>query len=291
LFWLLGFPADYYYSVKINCIGCPSTDVWKYIKDFKLATPEQKVKLRADIEQLRKNRTARALDLAVIERKWGEEIVVGPEKESGWSFIDDLVIDPARLKFPENQRKEEMAKRHALTILAGMISHVDNQPGNQRMYCLNPTETTCPDNESWLVIQDLGATMGGFRLSWDIRNPILDRTQLALAMKVWRDKNSTAVFTNSSSCKVSVASLAQSQTLGPVKQALVSEAGRQFLLKRFYALGGGTEWSPEVDKTLRRQLRSVFIAGRNGELFETVDWWVETLMSKLEIVRTYSGCV
>lgn len=291
LLWLLGFPADYYYPIKVRCIGCPSSgDIWQFIKDYKTATADVKAKMGAEVDQRLSSKLARSIEPALIEKQWGSPIELEGTWDSGWSFMDDLAVDPERLLIPKEQRAEEMAKRHALTILAGMLSHVDNQAGNQSIDCQLSSGTTCPKDKVWLVVADLGATMGGFRLSWDVRNSVTDSAQLALAMTTWRSDTATAVFSGASSCKVSVASLAPNQTLGPIKQTQVSEAGRQFLLKRFYALGGGTEWSAVVEKNLRRQLRFVFLAGRNGELYQNVDWWVDTLVNKLNLVRNYKGC-
>lgn len=294
LFWLLGFPADTYYTVKMNCIGCPpDEDVWGLVKRARDGSEADKANARAKVKALRDKRTIVTYDPAVIEKKFGEPIVVAETEKEGWSFADDLSIPKERLAFPPEQVDEELAKRHALAILAAMISHVDNQPGNQRITCTQPlSKTECAENAAWLVIHDLGATMGGFRLSWDVRTPFTDDRQLDIAMTTWSSKLSTAVFRGDRSCEVSVASAHPQQTLGPLKHVNVSEAGRRFLLSRFVALGGGSgdRLTPEVRAKLKEQLTKVFLAGRNGELYKGTQWWVDTLMSKLDIVEKHRGC-
>lgn len=295
LFWLLGYPADYYYHVKIECLGCPPDgDLWAYVKKYRDANDSEKTKMRAAAQAWKQSPKARVIDPAVIEKKFAEPVVLKENEDSGWSFFDDLAPQNAAIKVPGADPAAELAKRHALVIIAGMISHVDNQPGNQRIYCKGAAKgaESCAPDKSWLIIHDLGATMGGFRLSWDVRTGVSDKAQLSLAMNFWESSKSTAVFTSSSSCEVSVGSLSNNQTLGPLKKVKVSEAGRQFLLSRFVALGGGTgtTFTPEVNKTIRTQLEKVFIAGRNGELYKDTKWWVDTLMSKLEIVKNYEGC-
>jgi hypothetical protein len=174
-----------------------------------------------------------------------------------------------------------------------MISHVDNQPGNQRLSCSEPlSETECEGGAAWLVVHDLGATMGGFRLSWDIRSAATDAAQLEIAMRTWASNQTTAVFTGSQACEVSVASAHPQQTMGPLKRVKVSEAGRRFLMERFMALGGesGHALTATARQTIRQQLTKVFGAGRNGQLYKNTNWWVDTLMSKLEIVNSHQGC-
>ncbi len=294
LLWLLGFPADHYYSVKVKCLGCPTTvDPWTEVKRVRAGTAaDREAALEALRTRLAKSET-RELSIAMIEKKWGEEVVREKTDDSGWSFADELSPPNESAFYAKDLSAEERAARHALVILAGMLAHVDNQPGNQRIYCrVVQDEQTCAPGEYWLLIQDLGATMGGFRLNWEARNMVADRAQLEFGMNVWANAASTAVFVDKKGCEVSVPTLAEAQTLGPQKKVRVSEAGREFLLKRFVALGGGqgTEWNAEVEKLLRQQLQRVFLAGRNGELYQNTGWWVNTLMRKLTLLRNHKGC-
>lgn len=294
LFWLLGFPADNYYSVKVKCIGCPSDgDVWQMIKKARDGSEQEKAQARAKVKELKDKKQTTTYDPAVIEKKFGEPIVVAETEKEGWSFADDLSVDKKFLTFPPEQLDEELTKRHALAILAAMISHVDNQAGNQRITCTQPlSKSECAENAAWLIIHDLGATMGGFRLSWDLRTPFTDDRQLDIAMGTWASTLSTAVFRGERSCEVSVASAHPQQTLGPLKHVVVSEAGRRFLLSRFVELGGGSgdRLTPEVRAKVKEQLTKVFLAGRNGELYKGTQWWVDTLMGKLDRVEKHRGC-
>ncbi|MES2744872.1 MAG: hypothetical protein V4655_05570 [Bdellovibrionota bacterium] len=292
LLWLLGFPADNYYSVKIKCIGCPSKeDVWAFIKRYKTAKPDEQAAMRKTVEDLTAANAVVDYTPAVIEKKWAEPLFLEGNEDSGWSFVDDLLLPENQLKFSQPERSEERIKREALTILAGMISHVDNQPGNQRLYCKKSvSETECPASETYFVIQDLGATMGGFRLSWDLRSAVTDNVQLGIGMNTW--SRASGIFVKKNGCEVSVPSLSPNRTLGLNKDAKVSEAGRKFLLARFVALGGGegTDLTPAVRTKLREQLTKVFTAGRNGELHQSTAWWVDTVMAKLDIVAAHKGC-
>ena len=294
LLWLLGFPADYYYSVQLSCLGCPDKeDPWTLIKRYKTLAPAEQLQIKQQLQILKDQKAESVFSIAMIEKKFGEEIVIEKTDQSGWSFADDLVVPTEQLLFPEADKPQQRAQREALTILAAMLSHVDNQPGNQRLYCRRAAaDGSCPTEESFLVIQDLGATMGGFRLNWELRGDIADKAQLKLAMDIWEDDHTTAVFTGAKTCEVSVASLSDAQTLGPRKKVKVSEAGRRFLISRFVALGGGEgeTLTPPAREKIRQQLHSVFLAGRNGELYKNVDWWVKIVMKKLELVTNYKGC-
>lgn len=194
------------------------------------------------ITDLRDRKVVLHFEPAVIEKKWAEPLVREGADDSGWSFYDDLLIPKEQLSFPPEKVEEEYAKRAALAILAAMISHVDNLADNQRVYCKKAlAKKKCDPQAAWMLIHDLGATMGGFRLSWDLRTAVTDKAQLALAMGIWQSSKTTAIFTSDKSSEVSVASVHPSQTLGPIKRVKVGEAGRRYLMSRLVALGGGVQ--------------------------------------------------
>ena len=294
LFWILGFPADYYYSVNVVCKGCPESDPWVYVKQMK--TFDQAAR---DAEwAARKTATyageTRNFTPAAIEKKFGEKIKIAATGESGWSFFDDLIKPSTELSFPTAEQEQKLVEREGLAILAAMLSHVDNQAGNQRLYCLKKDEKEgCKTKAPWMVLHDLGATMGGFRLNWEQRGNFLEVGQASFAMGVWMNKMTTSVFSDNVNCKLTVPTLQDVQTLGPEKLVQVSEKGRRFIMERFVRLSGqkGYVLTDEMKPKIKEQLMKVFLAGKSALYNDTSSaWWADVVLTKLDIVNNYKAC-
>src|SRR4051812_44724627 len=134
LLWALGFHTDAWYSVRVECHGCP-----------------------ADPASGKGALDTRTFDPAIVVRKFkGHKMYeIGNETE-GWSW-KELAEANGRPTY----------EKDALALLAAFIVHSDNKPPQQRLACdhvnvdqtTNPFTTTC--DHSAMVVQDLGATFGG----------------------------------------------------------------------------------------------------------------------------------
>jgi len=285
LLWLLGFRHDYYFPVKVLCKDCPEEDPWDFIKRYKnISAPLAKQKMR---DKYKATKMDQFFLTALIEKKFGDKIVGTESNQSGWSFFEDLVAtNDHGLKI----------EREALGIFAAMISHVDNQQDNQKLACTKPKDNKCPQKNTWMIIHDLGAAMGGFRISWDWeRGGPIEQAQVKTAMDIWESNQTTGVFTGPRSCRIGVFSFQETGTMTTSKHVPVSEQGRQFILQQFARIGGGEIADdlkkPEVISLLRKQLASIFLAGRNANLYRNNDWWVDTMMNKIRLVDQHQGCL
>jgi hypothetical protein len=134
LLWSLGFYADTWYSVRVECHNCP-----------------------ADLKTGSGAVSTQTFEPAVIVRRfsWKKMTEVGKDDE-GWSW-KELEADNDRPTY----------ERDGLELLAAFIQHSDNKPPQQRLTChkvsvdssTQPPTTTC--DKSVMLVQDVGATLGG----------------------------------------------------------------------------------------------------------------------------------
>ena len=133
LMWALGYYADAWFPVRVECNNCPENPM-----SGSGATG------------------TRTYDPATIVRKfpWHKMTEIGKDDE-GWSWKE---LDTA------NGRPTY--ERDGLKLLAAFIQHSDNKPPQQRLVCHNvdvdtktqPFTTTC--DKSIMLVQDVGATFG-----------------------------------------------------------------------------------------------------------------------------------
>jgi membrane-associated phospholipid phosphatase len=153
----------------------------------------------------------RLIDPATIERKlpWNE-VVTGDRP--GWSWAELDLID-------ERAGGAPRAQRDALKLFAVMLQHTDTKPEQQRLLCLDedapPSPETC--QHPFVMLNDLGLTFGRANL----RNANL------IGSVNFEEWNQAAVWKNPTGC---VGNLPKSFT-GTLKDPLISEEGRRFLLR------------------------------------------------------------
>jgi hypothetical protein len=134
LMWALGYPADAWFPVRVECNNCPENVV--------------------SGSGLRSTRT---FDPATIVRKYpGHKMYEVGHEEQGWSWTE---LDTANAR--------PTYERDGLKLLGAFMKHSDNKPPQQRLTCkkvsvdqsTNPFTTTCDDPV--MLVQDVGATFGG----------------------------------------------------------------------------------------------------------------------------------
>jgi hypothetical protein len=134
LMWALGYYADAWYPVRVECHNCPQ-----------------------DVISGSGPVATRMFDPANIVRKFPwKKMTESGKDEQGWSWKE---LDAA------NGRPTY--ERDGLKLLAAFIQHSDNKPPQQRLDChkvqvdtkTNPPTTTC--DMSLMLVQDVGASFGG----------------------------------------------------------------------------------------------------------------------------------
>jgi hypothetical protein len=134
LMWALGYYADSWFPVRVECHNCPENPV-----------------------SGSGSSSTRTYDPANIVRKfpWHKMTEVGKDDE-GWSW-KELDADNGRPTY----------ERDGLKLLAAFMQDSDNKPPQQRLTChkvevdnkTQPPTTTC--DKSVMLVQDVGATFGG----------------------------------------------------------------------------------------------------------------------------------
>ncbi|MBZ5536313.1 MAG: hypothetical protein LAO31_10195 [Acidobacteriia bacterium] len=133
LMWALGYYADSWFPVRVECHNCPEN-------------PETGSGPTG----------TRTFDPATIVRKFpGHKMTEDGKDDEGWSWKE---LDAA------NGRPTY--ERDGLKLLAAFMQHSDNKPPQQRLVChkvdmdekTKPPTATC--DESVMMVQDVGATFG-----------------------------------------------------------------------------------------------------------------------------------
>jgi hypothetical protein len=196
LMWALGYYADAWYPVKVECHGCP--------KDPESGSGAPDV---------------RTYFPATIVRKYpGHKMYVEGDEEEGWSWkeLDALNGRPTY-------------ERDGLKLLAVFLQHSDNKPPQQRLSCdkvhvdqtTHPFTTTC--DTPVMLVQDVGTTLGSGGL-------ISANDSAKMNVGNWSGKklwNKSGTDAAPAKCEASLTkSLTAHDGLG---DPVISEEGRRFL--------------------------------------------------------------
>src|SRR5215471_18387976 len=195
LMWALGYPADAWFPVRVECNNCPE-----------------------NVISGSGSRATRTFDPATIVRKYpGHKVYENGHEEQGWSWKE---LDTANAQ-PTYQRD-------GLKLLGAFMKHSDNKPPQQRLTCkkvnvdqsTNPFTTTCDDPV--MLVQDVGATFGGG--GWFTGN---DSAKMNLG--VWSSKKLWKEAGTDGAPKHCQATLTKSLTAHDgLSDPIISEEGRRF---------------------------------------------------------------
>ena len=200
LMWVLGFYADAWFPVQVECNDCP-----------------------ADPESGSGAKQVRSYDAATIVRKYpGHKMVEEGKSDEGWSW-----------KEFETSNGRPSYEKDGLKLLAAFIQHSDNKPPQQRLVCdgvkvdqsTNPFTTTCKDSK--MIVQDVGASFGGGGL-FTSNDGAKMNLQNWSAKKLWKKTGKPGM--NEADCPVCQAQLSKSLTASDgLGDPIISEEGRRFL--------------------------------------------------------------
>jgi hypothetical protein len=195
LMWALGYYADAWFPVRVECHNCPQN-------------PESGAG-PAD---------TRTFDPATIVRKfpWHKMTEAGKDDE-GWSW-KELDTDNARPTY----------ERDGLKLLASFMKHSDNKPPQQRLDChkvdvddkTQPPTVSC--DKSVMLIQDVGATFGG-------GGAFTSNASAKMNLEVWSKTKLWNKVGTDGAPKQCQAALSKSLTAsGGLSNPAISEEGRRF---------------------------------------------------------------
>ncbi|HUK24277.1 MAG TPA: hypothetical protein VLV49_06840 [Terriglobales bacterium] len=195
LMWALGYPADAWFPVRVECHGCPENVI---SGSGPAAT--------------------RTFDPATIVRKFsGHKMYEKGHEEQGWSW-KELDRSNARPTY----------ERDGLKLLAAFMKHSDNKPPQQRLSCnkvhvdqsSEPFTTAC--DGPVMLVQDVGATFGGG--GWFTGN-----RSAKMNLEAWSSKKLWKSAGTQGSPKQCQASLKKSLTAHDgLSNPVISEEGRRF---------------------------------------------------------------
>jgi hypothetical protein len=279
LFWALGFGADRVFLTNVTCRGCPASP-----HD---GPDERERRTRAY------TRSVRPIGIALIEQRFeGATIATGGQE--GWTW-SELREHAGRAHASRSVREHA----EALQLLQVLVQHGDCKPEQQRLVCLpggavrrrpsaavergeglgqngqgdeegTASEYVC--ESPFALVDDLGATFGGAGA--------LTGSGAKMSLSHWAKK---PVFAPSSSrdgapaCRgVLTPSLSCS---GGIENPVITEAGRQFLLKRLQQLTDA-------------QLHDLFVAARVTDFCEEdvecgVSEWVQVFKDKVRQIAAH----
>ena len=195
LMWALGYYADSWFPVRVECHNCPENPI-----SGKGPTGTH------------------TFDPATIVRKFSWRKMTEVNKpEEGWSWKE---LDTANAR--------PTYERDGLKLLAAFMKHSDNKPPQQRLVChkadvdtkTQPPTTTC--DKSVMLVQDVGATFGTG--GWFTSN-----TSAKMNLKGWSSEklwNKVGVEGAPKQCRAALRkSLAAKDGLD---NPMISEEGRRF---------------------------------------------------------------
>lgn len=134
LMWALGYYADSWFPVQVECHNCPENPI------SGSGTPATRTYIPANI---------------VRKFSW-RKMTESSKDDEGWSW-----------KELETENGRPTYERDGLELLAAFMQHSDNKPPQQRLTChkveindnAQPPSVTC--DKSVMLVQDVGATFGG----------------------------------------------------------------------------------------------------------------------------------
>ncbi|GAC1355534.1 MAG: hypothetical protein NVSMB3_00810 [Acidobacteriaceae bacterium] len=195
LLWALGYYADAWFPVRVECHNCPDNPV--------SGSGPTGTKL---------------FDPATIVRKfpWHKMTEKGKDTQ-GWSW-KELDADNGRPTY----------ERDGLKLLGAFIQHSDNKPPQQRLVChkvtvdtkTQPFTTTC--DKSVMLVQDVGASFGGGGL-------FTSNDSAKMNLDVWSGKKLWSSVGTDAAPHQCRASLSKSLTAHDgLSNPEISEEGRRF---------------------------------------------------------------
>ena len=199
LLWALGYYADAWFAVRVECHNCP-----------------------ADPVSGSGEKATRMFEAAAVVRKAdGHKMYEVGKEDEGWSWkeLDTLNGRPTY-------------ERDGLKLMGAFLQHSDNKPPQQRLVCdgvkvdqsTKPFTTTC--EESRMIVQDVGATFGGGGLFTSNDSAKMNLGQWS-RKKMWK-KTGTASMAEAD-CPVCQAQLKKSLTAKDgLSDPAISEEGRRF---------------------------------------------------------------
>jgi hypothetical protein len=199
LMWALGYYADAWFPVKVECNNCPS-----------------------DPESGSGSKETRSYDAATVVRKYpGHKMYEEGKSDEGWSWKE----------LDENGRP--VSEKDGLKLLGAFIQHSDNKPPQQRLVCngikvdqsTHPFTTTC--QESKMIVQDVGASFGGGGLFTSNDTAKMNLHEWS-GKQLWKKTGKPGM--SEADCPVCQARLGKSLTAKDgLSDPNISEEGRRFL--------------------------------------------------------------
>ena len=200
LMWALGFYADSWFPVHVECNNCPS-----------------------DPESGSGDKGTRSFDAATIVRKYsGHKMTEEGKSDEGWSW-----------KEFDASNGRPSSEKDGLKLLAAFIQHSDNKPPQQRLVCdgvkvdqsTHPFTTTCKDSK--MIVQDVGASFGGGGALTGNDSAKMNLHNWS-GKKLWKKTGKPGM--NEADCPVCQAQLSKSWSAkGGLSDPTISEEGRRLL--------------------------------------------------------------
>ena len=243
LLWALGYYADSWFSLKVECHNCP----------------ENPVSGSGD-------KATRTYDPATIVRKFpGHKMYEVGKEEEGWSWKE----------LDSNGRPAY--EKDGLKLLGAFIKHSDNKPPQQRLVCdkvnvdekTSPFTTTC--NKSVMLVQDVGATFGSGGLFTSNSSAKMNLKEWS-GTKLWKRVGTEGA---PAQCQ---AVLRKSLTAHDgLSDPMISEDGRRFIAGLMCQLS-----DKQIEELFKASRVAIKPEYHNGDEATIIRQWVDAFKQKRE---------
>ncbi len=270
LFWMLGFPSDSIYPVRINCSNCPQKP-WDYLRGFFAKARQAQGETisgrdKKYIQALSKPRVQNLIfETAVIEFKAPYD-KIELESHQGWSWSE--------FKKLVNKNNPARIQHEALALLAAFIQHADNKPEQQRLVCKDKGRKK---NEKcgnpMIMIQDLGFSFGHGYIK-DQRQTSTASLHGFLKAPIWSDK------------KQCITQINYYEWTGEEANIQISEEGRKFLVDLLLQLTDDDLINLFVSARLYLKPESINISGQERPV--TIIDWIKAFRDRVQQIAEHT---
>ncbi|MCI5165276.1 MAG: hypothetical protein D3903_04115 [Candidatus Electrothrix sp. GM3_4] len=270
LFWMLGFPSDATYPVRINCANCPEKP-WDYLLGFFAKDKQDQggnisSRQKRYIRELSQPRVQNLIiDNAVIEIKAPyDEIEMTPHQGWSWKEFKSLLTE----------QNSYRVQHEALALLAAFIQHADNKPEQQRLVCLDDDRKKGEQcSNTMIMIQDLGFSFGHGYIEGQRSTSTASLNGFVKA-PIWSDKDNCITKIN------------YYKWTGEDADVQISEAGRKFLSDLLQQLTDDDLVNLFVPARLYLKPEFINIAGQERPV--TIMDWTKAFKDKITEISSHS---
>ncbi|HJZ65849.1 MAG TPA: hypothetical protein VKD70_16095 [Candidatus Acidoferrum sp.] len=260
IMWVLGFPADEVYPAgAAACIGCGPDPFGN-----KLAQNTASLKDTPDV-----------FKIVNVERELPLD-QIAPEDDETWSWSDT-----AKFYSDGEWTHQQKVEFDAYRLALGLIHYHNALPQQNRLVCAQWDETGTVAakhcRKPMIYVHDMGSTFGKKRSPFDLFG-----TNPRGSYSAWQPQT---VFANAGSCELRATLLGDKQVLKEAQDLMIQRASKldKDTVKAIFR-------SARFQMMDQQQIKRLKEKGSQNAEEEALDEWTNTLLSRVEEIRTAKNC-